>query len=82
MTTGPITMNGDGVVLAAFHDSEGSGVMTPGAGLSTLSLDTGAYTLFGELRGPAGTYEPTANLPAGVSDNCWVATAVALRARK
>lgn len=80
MTTGPITMN-DGVILAAFQDSEGSGVMTPGGGLTVLSRDTNAYTLFGELRGPAGTYEPTANLPAGVNNNCWVAIAAALRAR-
>jgi hypothetical protein len=72
-------------VVALFFDSQGSGVMTPGAGLTRESTDSNAYSMVADVPGgvPAGSYSITATLPVDVagprSDNCWAATAAAFR---
>ena len=80
MRTGTLTTQEPTVIVAGFHNSEGMGTMVAGPGLTTLSLDTMAYALFGEMAVPPGSYDVSATLPTGVSDRCWVAAAVALRA--
>lgn len=72
-------------VVALFHDSQGSGTLTPGAGLSSEGLDVGAYSMVADAPGGVtpGSHPIAATLPvddAGLrSDNCWVATAAAFR---
>lgn len=81
MTTGAITTTGFGVLVAAFHDSNGSGTMVPGPGFTVLALDTSSYAMIADQQAPPGSYEATARLPGTTMDACWVASMIALRAR-
>lgn len=81
MSAGTLTTSGAGVIVAGFHDSVGMGTMIAGPNLTARSVDTAAYGLLADAIVPAGSYPVTASLPAGVSDACWVAAAIALRAR-
>jgi|HubBroStandDraft_6_1064221.scaffolds.fasta_scaffold73221_2 hypothetical protein len=82
-TTGPITTAHADATVAFFADANGFGTMTPGTGWNQRGLDSGFYTLVTDDApgAPPGTYTPGGNLPEGKNDDCWVATAVALRAR-
>lgn len=81
MTTGALTTTGFDVLIAAYHDSNGSGTMVPGAGFTVLAVDTVSYAMIADRQAPPGTYEATATLPGTTSDACWVASLIALRAR-
>lgn len=81
MTTGTLTTTSSDLLVAAFHDSNGSGTMVPGSGFTVLGLDTNAYGMFADQVVPPGSYEATARLPEGANDACWVASMIALRAR-
>src|SRR4051812_19195177 len=81
MATGAVTTTGSDVLVAAFHDSNGSGTMVPGAGFDVLGLDTTSYAMIADRQVAAGSYDATARLPGATSDACWVASVLALRAR-
>jgi hypothetical protein len=81
ITTGRVTTTSFDLLVAGFHDSDGGGEMIPGPGFTALARDTSSYSMISEMTGPAGLYEATANLPASMSDACWVAAVIALRAR-
>ncbi len=81
MSAGTLQSTGTGVIVAVFHDSQSSGTMVPGPGMAVMELDTLSYALLGEVPVTAGSYTVSASLPAGRMDACWVASAVALRAR-
>ena len=70
------------LVVSLFHDTNGTGTMTPGADYTARSRDTVFYTLLQDDapgRGP-GVRAVTAALPVGTSDACWGAMAIALKA--
>jgi hypothetical protein len=81
MTTGALTTTSFDVLVAAYHDSNGSGTMVPGAGFTVLALDTVSYAMIADQQAPPGSYEATARLPGTTMDACWVASMIALRAR-
>jgi hypothetical protein len=81
MTAGALTTTGSELLVAAFHDSNGSGTMVPGAGFTVLGVDTTSYAMIADQQVPPGSYEATARLPGTTSDACWVASVLALRAR-
>lgn len=83
MTTGPVTTTHFDATVALFADVNGSGTMIPGTGWNQRGLDSGFYTLvIDDTPGASpGTYTPAGQLPASKDDGCWVAAAVALRAR-
>jgi hypothetical protein len=81
MTTGALTTTSFDLLVAAFHDSNGSGTMVPGAGFTVLGVDMTSYAMIADQQAPAGSYEATARLPGTTSDACWVASVLALRAR-
>ncbi len=76
----PTTTETNAVTIAFFHDSEGAGGPTPRAPLTTLYMDGFANAALAELVAPPGTWTFEADLPAGQTDACWVATALVLRA--
>ena len=80
-TAGALTTSGYDVIVAGFHDSVGGGTMQPGAGMTSVAVDSVSYSLLAEAIGPASTYNINATLPGGASDACWVATAAAFHAR-
>jgi hypothetical protein len=81
MTTGALTTTSFDVLVAAFHDSNGSGAMVPGPGFAVLALDTDSYAMIADQQVPPGSYEATGRLPGANMDACWVASMIALRAR-
>jgi hypothetical protein len=81
MTAGALTTTSFDVLVSAFHDSNGSGTMVPGPGFTVLGLDTTSYAMIADQQAPPGSYEATAALPGTTMDACWVASAIALRAR-
>jgi hypothetical protein len=81
MTTGALTTTSFDVLVAAFHDSNGSGTMVPGPGFAVLALDTSSYAMIADQQVTPGSHEATANLPGTTMDACWVASMIALRAR-
>jgi hypothetical protein len=75
------------VVVALFHDENGSGTIVPASpGLTAESVDTTAYSIIADIPGGLGpsSYPIRATLPVDGSgprsDNCWNATAAAFRA--
>lgn len=71
------------IIVSLFHDTNGTGTMTPGAGYTARSRDTDFYTLLQDDapgRGP-GVRAVNAALPSSTSDACWGALAIALKAR-
>lgn len=81
MTAGALTTTRFDVLVAAFHDSNGSGTMLPGPGFTVLGLDTTSYAMIADQQAPPGNYEATGRLPGTTMDACWVASVIALRAR-
>jgi hypothetical protein len=81
MTAGSLTTTSFDVLVAAFHDSNGSGTMVPGQGFTALGFDTTSYAMIADQQAPPGSYEATARLPGATMDACWVASVIALRAR-
>ena len=81
MTTGALAATSFDVLVAAFHDSNGSGSMVPGPGFAVLALDTDSYAMIADQQVPPGSYEATGRLPGTTMDACWVASMIALRAR-
>jgi hypothetical protein len=81
MTAGTLTTTSFDVLVAAFHDSDGSGMMLPGPGFAVLALDTTSYAMIADQQASPGSYEATARLPGATMDACWVASVIALRAR-
>jgi hypothetical protein len=81
MTAGALTTTSFDVLIAAFHDSNGSGTMVPGPGFTVLGVDTTSYAMIADQQASPGSYEATARLPGTTMDACWVASVIALRAR-
>ncbi|HSS01386.1 MAG TPA: hypothetical protein VLM79_30210 [Kofleriaceae bacterium] len=81
MTAGALTTTSFDVLVAAFHDSAGSGTMVPGPGFAVVGLDTTSYAMVADQQASPGSYEATARLPGTTMDACWVASVLALRAR-
>jgi len=76
----PLTTTGAGVVIAFFNETQQFGTLTAGSGYSAEALDTNFPNMYEDAFLPAGTHAPDGALPAGQSDACWVAIAVAFRA--
>jgi hypothetical protein len=83
MTTPPLTVSDDALIVAVFADADGGGAMVPGDGWSARAIENTFYWMLVDAAPsvPAGIYTPTGYLPDMRSDACWVAAAAALRLR-
>jgi hypothetical protein len=81
MAVPPLVTTGRDLVVALFNDTVDMGTGSAGSGYTLEALDPGFPNLIEDAIGPAGTYVPTAVLPPGHNDACWVGTAVAFRTR-
>lgn len=80
MTEGTYMPSGPLLVIAMFSDTNGTGMMSPGPGWTLRTAEDGFYALVEDnAPGAAGTIMPTATLPVGVSDACWVTESVAFQ---
>jgi hypothetical protein len=81
MSAGTLTTPRDAVIVALFNDSNGTGVMVPGADFALIGIDTSFFSMLEEQLASSGTYGVDGALPVGRADSCWVATAAAFAAR-
>ena len=83
MSTAPLATTSFDAVVALFADVQGAGTMAAGSGWNLRGHDDGFYTLVVDNTpgAAAGTYTPSGFLPTGTTDDCWLATVVALKAR-
>lgn len=83
MTAGPLSTSPLDLVVAMFANSNGAGTILPDPGWTERGIDPLFYSIV--VDNLPGTAErevtPTAKLPVGVSDACWVATAAAFHVR-
>lgn len=81
MSPGTLATTAPSVTIAIFNNTKGSGTMTPGAGWTERATEFPFYTLVEDNvpGAPAGPVVPTANLPTGINEACWVAAAAAFR---
>jgi len=75
-----LTAHDDDVIVALFNDTISFGTMTAGSGFTIEAHDDQFPNLLEDAIVQAGTYTPTAALPPGEIDACWIGTAMALRA--
>ena len=75
-----LTTHDDDVIVVLFSDTINIGTMTGTPGFTIEAHDDQFPNLLEDAIVPAGTYMPTAALPPGQDDACWVGTAMALRA--
>jgi hypothetical protein len=76
-----MTTSSPGVIVAFFNDTVGSGMMGGDASYILEARDVGFPNMIEDAIVPPGTYMPTGTLPGAQIDACWIATAVALKAR-
>ncbi len=69
------------VVVGFFVDTINTGSDGGGAGFAVEARDTGFPSVLEDAIVPAGSHMPTATLPTGQTDACWIAIAAAFRAR-
>jgi hypothetical protein len=69
------------VIVAFFVDTTPVGNCGAGTGFTARAQDPPYLAMIEDSIGPAGIYAPTATLPSGTSDPCWIATAAAFKAR-
>jgi hypothetical protein len=83
VTAPAITTAHSDAVVGLFADINGAGSMTAGSGWIKRGNDNNFYTLLVDNTpgAGAGTFTPTASLPTGVDDACWIGAAIALHAR-
>jgi hypothetical protein len=55
--------------------------LIPGSGYTMVTSDDSFSAMIEEASLGPGSYNPTATMPAGMSDSCWAGSTVALRAR-
>jgi hypothetical protein len=81
MTAGPLSATTGDLVVAAFSDHQTLGTAVPGQGFTVQAHDDAFAALVEDAPAGPATTNPSADLPSGKSDACWVATAMALRPR-
>jgi hypothetical protein len=82
MSTGAITTSGSDLIVTLFEDSDGSGIIEPGAEWTPRARNTDFYAMVEDnvpAPVPPGTYDPAATLPSGTSDICWLGVTAAFR---
>jgi hypothetical protein len=80
-SAGQLTLTGDDLIVAALADAAADGTLTPGSGFAYVANDDVVSLVVEDEPASAGMYSPTASLPAGKPDACWIGTALALRAK-
>jgi hypothetical protein len=81
LTTGVVTPTHRALVVAFFNDTNGGGMMVPGASWTPRAWDLPFYVMLEDdvPDGASAAVVPDGALPSGHNDNCWVGVAAAFR---